>query len=371
MKGLIKILLDEAVGVPVGIAESAREVFEDLMYRLKYTPESKFNNNVNQLEFDLGNPNDKYNFADFQIAQLYCSLVFEEYPSIDKMSLVGLQVSHGGGITEKGDLKFEMVQIVNLKIRIGYPSTINFNKKDVIDLLEKNKLYIIPSLGHELKHSYDKFKNPVRTLKQSSQYNVYSEFRVPQQFVNEFMFNMYYMTQIEELVRPSEVYTLMNEKKITKKGFLNFFLKTNTFERLKSISNSSFEKFIQDIKTNMRDIEIIIMNFDEYKRSPEMVLEMSEEEKINIFLNALFITLYNKTLHSAQDTLKLNDPFAVIFMPQDEHRNRVKAIERMEKEMSKYEKNPRKYFVDTFKKNQINSQKIIQRISKVYSLLGD
>ena len=72
--------------------------------------------------------------------------------------------------------------------------------------MEKNKAGSVSSLAHELKHAYDNFKKPTEKVVDRSNYSGFQRSRSGVRPMDQFMFKLYFINQIENLVRPTESY---------------------------------------------------------------------------------------------------------------------------------------------------------------------
>ncbi len=234
MRDLIKKILREEVGVPRGIVDSAQRLYNDIISRLK---RKTITGNSNFI-LTFKNVNGKYSFSDFQdFESIKVEFEFKEYSETDMHKGI-LILGMGHNSQSRLDDGFELINLdtdnINLSIDLAIPETINeIDNKIIIKTLEDNKQMIVSSLSHELKHAYDGFKKPSEGLKQRSQYNVYSGTRFGIEEIDEFVYFLYFITVIENLVRPSEIYSLMQQGEISQKDFLNFISSNRTYSTLK------------------------------------------------------------------------------------------------------------------------------------------
>jgi len=361
MRDLIKKILKEEVGVPSGIADSAKVLYTDLISRLK---RKTITGNSN---FDLvfKNKDGKYSFSDFKdFENIKIEFEFVEYDEAGNPSHSGILIMGLGhqGEAQLNDL-FDLVNVVNktitLSITLAIPTSIpEITNKDIIKLLIDNQEMIISSLAHELKHAYDGYKKPTEKLKNRASYSTYSSVRTGIHEVDEFIYFLYFITTIENLVRPSEIYSLMQQGNITREDFLNFISSNRTYQTLKKINDFSVNGMISALKEKPEAMDNFISKNSTYD------VPVDIDKKIEIFFNVLYFELSKNILMRALRILK-NNFFETLFGVSEE---KQKFLDAYETEILRFKNNPLKYFEFQEKKFKFVSEKMMKRLSKLYSL---
>ena len=359
MRDLIKKILKEEVGVPRGIADSAQKLYNDIISRLK---RKTITGNSNII-LTFKNTNGKYSFSDYQdFENIKVEFEFDGYSETDThIGILILGLGHNG--QSQLDNGFRLINIddnkIKLSINLAIPDSINeVDNKIIIKTLEDNRQMIISSLSHELKHAYDGYKKPSETLKQRSQYGVYSGTRFGIEEIDEFVYFLYFITAIENLVRPSEIYSLMQQGEISQKDFLNFISSNKTYSTLKKINEFSIDKLIESLKQKPKQVDNLLSNVEDYEM-PDSI-----DEKINDLLKVIYLELQKKTLQRAHSMLT-NNFFEAMFGLSDE---KMKFLNSFESEILKFKNNPLRYFEFQEKKFKFVSEKMMKRLSKLYSL---
>ena len=359
MRDLIKKILREEVGVPSGIADSAQKLYNDIISRLK---RKTITGNSNFI-LTFKNTNGKYSFSDYQdFENIKVEFEFDGYSETDThKGILILGLGHNG--QSQLDNGFRLTNVdtdkIKLSINLAIPESINeVDNKIIIKTLEDNRQMIISSLAHELKHAYDGYKKPSETLKQRSQYGVYSGTRFGIEEIDEFVYFLYFITAIENLVRPSEIYSLMQQGEISQKDFLNFISSNRTYSTLKKINEFSIDKLIESLKQKPEQVDNLLSNVEDYEM-PDSI-----DEKINDLLKVIYLELQKKTLQRAHSMLT-NNFFEAMFGLSDE---KMKFLNSFESEILKFKNNPLKYFEFQEKKFKFVSEKMMKRLSKLYSL---
>lgn len=359
MRDLIKKILKEEVGVPRGIADAAQQLYNDIISRLKrktVTGNSNFT-----LRFK--NTNKKYSFSDFQkFETIDVEFEFDGYDEIDThKGILVLGLGHNG--MSQLDDGFRLINVdydtIKLSINLAIPTSISeVDNKIIIQTLQDNKSLIMSSLTHELKHAYDGYKKPSETVKQRSLYSAYSGTRFSIEELNKFVYYLYFITAIENLVRPSEIFSLMQQGDISQKDFLDFIRSNRTYSTLKDINEFSLENMIKSLKQKPEEIDEFLSNVEDYE-IPESI-----DEKINDLLKIVYFELQKNTLRRAYSILA-NNFFESLFGLSEE---KTKFLSSFENEILRFRNNPLKYFEFQEKKFKFVSEKMMRRLSKLYSL---
>lgn len=359
MRDLIIKIIQEEVGVPRGISDSAQKLYNDIISRLK----KKVITDDASLILNFKNIDEKYSFSDFnRFKNIKLEFELDEYSENEEHKGI-LIIGLGHNSQSVLDDGFKLINIdddtINLSINLGIPSsTTELNSKNIIKTLEDNKQLIISSLSHELKHAYDAFKKPVESLKQRSEYSTYSNTRFGIKEIDEFVFFLYFVTAVENLVRSSEIYSLMQQGEISQKDFLSFILGNKTYSTLKRINEFSFTELVESLKQKPEEVRQFLTLVEDYE------MPSSLDKKIDDLLKVVFLQLQKNIINRAQSTLS-NNFFETIFGLSDE---KIKFLTAYQKEILKFQNNPLKYYEFQEKKFKFVSEKMMKQISKLYSL---
>lgn len=366
MKQLIKKILREAVGVPTGITDSGKNIYEDLIDFLEGNPSYAIDGDTIELE----NKDGRYDFADFTSDYVNVEINVREIPH-DEYVILGMGVAGRTNLNKK-TLRLDMLDMdnIDIDIKVGYPENEEVDSNKVISLLKSDRVKIISSFVHEIKHRFDSIKKKSESVKERSIYNVFSNNRFGNEVVDQFMFDLYYMTLIESLVRPSELQSEFEQMGVTQEKFLKALQSQETYKILKRISEFSYEGFREKLKQNMDFVDFIVNNFQD-EEQPK-----NDEEKIDLFLKGLYITISNNKLNYTRRYLSSDvNPFAALFgifgggqIKDDMIEEKEALFEKITKELRKYQNNPTKYFEKVISDNSREAQRMIRKLSKLYSL---
>jgi len=252
MRDLIKRILKEEVGVPSGIADSAKRLYLDLITRLKRKTITG-NSNFNLL---FKNKDGKYSFSDFKnFENIKIEFEFEGYDIAENPSHSGVLIMGMGhqGEAQLNDL-FDLVNVTNntttLSITLAIPTSIpEITNKDIIKTLMDNQVMIVSSLAHELKHAYDGYKKPTEKLKNRASYSAYSSVRTGIHEVDEFI---YFLATAEDTISTYEDGEVL--------GSIIGKMKSDTFEIIDTQIISNTQKFegITLYENNDKEIHFLL-----------------------------------------------------------------------------------------------------------------
>lgn len=351
MKQIIKRYLSEAVGVPADIEKAANKLFNNII--------NQFDNQNFQDEYYFDNSDGKYSFSDFDFDGIDFNINLQPY-SGDELVFAGFGFGNKSEVNKSGKLESDSLEDLYLQASIAVPENLDdIDAEDIANLFRNDAPKIISVLAHELKHAYDAFKKPERSLKNFSKYQTYSNFRSGIEPIDKLMFDLYYIHAIESIVRPSEIYTLLSEKKITKKEFLDFLTSNETYQNLLKIRNFSYEGLRNDLKDMEPLIREIVSNFDSGE-VPE-----DTDELIDEFLNGVYQTMSRHTHQIANHFLVSSFTEALLGLPQ----YKQEILDDIEKDIMKYAENPLKFYEFIEKMFKFESMKAIKKLSKLYSLI--
>lgn len=350
---IIKKLLREAVGVPSDLMKATHYIYDAFISKLSsFDPSDeepqhrtiKFSNPISlgDMVFDKV----KFNFNIILSSQL------------DEVIILGWNTSERLAVDGTKIIGVGDYDTIDIGIRLAGPDDRPITNDEVINAIKKDETNSVSSISHELIHIYNQYKEKYRNIIQLGQYSAYSSINFNIRPINTFLRYLYFITNAENLVRPGEIYSIMVRNKINKQGFYDALLNTRTFKTLKDIENFSYEKFREELKNHMSEIERIFNHLDiNYS-------DMSEDEKVDKILELLLINISNKTMSSMVDAY--TTPIERVFGLSDD---KTEVLSKLEKTARKFVNNPEKYYLYQQKRMNMISKKVIQKISKVYSLL--
>ena len=347
-----KRYISEAVGVPENIIESAIKLYEH------------FYAYVSSLR-DI-NSQDKYKtqfMGDFRISDMKLSKINFNIEFIRRRDVEFMILGMGQASERFINSIFQVEAIIkddeiNLSIDLATPES--FKTEELTKFLKENESVLIPIMAHELKHGYDLFKNNVNNLYSSVEYHVFSNNRfggiTP---LSDFLFDSYYIHNIENLVRPTELAAHIHLKKIRPQDFYNFFVGNDIFKKLNKIKNSSYEKLRDNLKNYESQIDSLFDYFGEnYK---------TIDEKVDRVLELFYINITN---WKNDRILKLIYPYGVndplfAFMQTPEKNN---YLDEFFKKSGKYDDDYKSFYINEEKYQIRTATNMIKKLGRLYEL---
>lgn len=353
MRDKIRKLLREALGVPEGIADEAHRLYDDIMEMFM---SEDMDSNESEYRFTIDSI---FNIGDYQITSVDFELNIHVIGQLKEPTLLSFAFGNAHQVQVSRGIRLvnRLSEEVKLMSVVGVPND-EWTFKDVVNLYQDKKEKVISSFTHELKHAYDAFKRPIQSPYRLSMYAAYAGTQLGLRPIDRFVSDLYFMHTIESLVRPSELSSLMKQKGVTQKEFLNFLTNNDTYQRLKRISNFSVEGLKEELKEYVPKIDEILEGLEIPTDN------MSVDEKIEKMLEVTYLTITNIKAQSIQRNLSndfLEKITGTLRPEKREFFNRlINRISRFptHKEFFDYEEKMFKFV----------STKVMKKLSKLYAM---
>jgi hypothetical protein len=367
--------IKEAVGVPANIEIAAQNLYNDIIKKLK----NKEIGPEDVVKFKFTNKDGRYSFADFKPKFITVEFGLGTYSGDAIDNNTGNKITgglvHSMGFSRASKLNdvFDLISVdtdggVELNIDYAQPEDDEeWSGNKILDTMEKNKSNSISSLGHELKHAYDNFKKPIEKVVDRSNYSGFQRSRSGVRPMDQFMFNMYFINQIENLVRPTESYVeMVSDGVVTKEQFLKFLLNSKTYKTLVQIRDSSFDKLIEDLKGYETEIDDYLNNtVDNYDSS-----SLDIDDKVKYFLKVFAFATARK-VHEVRKQLltPVTNLFQMLFGGNDNPES-DKFLDSTLGDLVKMMDNPNKFYYTSIENMKKIAIKMMKKLSKLYSLIN-
>ena len=366
--------IKEAVGVPANIEIAAQNLYNDIARKLtnkKIGPEDV-------VKFKFLNKNGRYSFADYNPKFITVEFGLGSYSGDAIDNATGKKIEggliHGMGFSRSSKLNdvFDLVSVdsdgIELSIDYAQPEEEDeWSGNKILDTMKKNDDNSISSLAHELKHAYDNFKKPIEKVVNRSNYAGFQRSRSGVRPMDQFMFNMYFINQIENLVRPTETYTeMVSNGVVTKEQFLKFLLNSKTYKTLVNMRDYSFEKLVEDLKGYETEIDNYLNNtVDDYDSS-----SLNIDDKVQYFLK-VFAHVTAQKVHDVRKSLlsPVTNLFQLLFGGSD-NPEADKFLDSTLSDLTKMMNNPNKFYYTSIENMKKIAIKMMKKLSKLYSLLN-
>ena len=350
--------IKEVVGVPAGILKSAEQLYNNLLNVLEDT---------NDMEFVFrGTFKEEFSFpTKFKINDLDITSV-DVLVNYNVGNYKNLELSEAGyGFELNINYKRFMVVFMNepneVKLSMDFliPNNREVVFEELIEYMYEHKSLIVSTLAHELKHSYDSFKQPNR--KKTSQVE-YQSNAISDGFgiwaFKKFYTMLYLATTIEKLVKPTEVASRMGIGDINKKDFLFFLLNDNTYKDFNDLKNYSMGELISDLLKDENNL-----------RKINGLTNLNNVDFINKILKLGYMSLTTERIKSLGEFILKDNDRLLNMMGVD-----TPNMEYFLKQVNKYKKytnNPQDFFTKEIKFLNIVGDKMIKKLGKLYSIANE
>ena len=350
--------LSEAVGVPANIDTLASEIYNQVV--------SEIDEGYDLSEL-MGEPiilQGDFNISDLNFNAVVIKLDFS--PS-DDFAFIGMDVATGleGGknfnLTVPKKEKFNMV-IITFRFMVPVSQVDDINGRNIKDFLTgQGRVEVIASISHELKHFYDGFKSKGRkggSITRRAAYKTYTEGGFPLKSLTEFMYNLYFVHEIENTVRSSELAGAIRAGEITKKDFYEFLTQNRVYQRLKLIRDYSF----QDLKSElMGETDAIKKIFD--ANDVPYSEDDSDEKLVDTVLEIFVVTVADWKYSLLVDITRAFSKASAS--------DKKQFFAQQKQDMARFEDNPQGYFEYEIKNASKEAGILMKKLSKLYSITPD
>lgn len=367
-------LLNEIVGVPNNILEAAEKLYNEVEKHVKSinTKEDEYEFN-GRLDVDLGEKK-KIQVTDYILTVKTEEI--ENYEGKPDISSMGVLQSF---MFDRKILMKVSEKTAKLELVINFVVGENWEPYELFETMENDKVNQVASLAHELKHKYDKQAKPFSLIGKDAEYRAIQTagtFGIPA-IDRKFLRYAYFITGIENLVRPTEVASQMKSQNIKKSEFEEFTKTQRVFQELTEIKNYTFEKFIEDIKSNMERVDALLDYIG------EDYSDMTDDKKIKSVLDLVYINIANgkadifmdMTSDNMDDLIKMTSLFgqvpSVLIKKAKELEKTDEVRRKFLNSISKHQNNPIKFFEEEIENFSYVANKMLKRLVKLYSIAKD
>ena len=348
----------ESVGVPEGIVKSGQRLYDD--FKKEVIPLLKDGQTEYQVNFK---PKEPYKEGDEEITNVEINLTI--IPDSDDYGESNMQVYRKNTIGKVGNdyVLMKVNKNGTIILSIDKPVPEEWSVQEVIDSINNRKVQTISALSHELKHEYDDIKTPHTKIEKVSNYQSNTEmFNFPIGAIQRVFYDLYYLDDIENSVRPTELYAKLETKGIGKSGFLDY-LRKEYFIVMESMK-FSVDDMIKEIYKDMDSVDSFLGQVGDLGKNIE---DLTDEEKVNLILRIAYVSASNSRRQNYGDSLVDNPLESQLGFVGDKDTQ----FSNYEKSFDKYDKDLMKFYTDIEKYLRTTSTKVLKKLGKVYSLLPD
>lgn len=363
-------LLNEALGVPDGLPETAKRIYYDILNIIPPGADFKKLNGLNLIV--SGN----YRIADYNFNNVNLQINIEENNNFNLLGMGSGNESELGKDLKKnigsvGSVKNRYVQ-VSRDLRqhnpYGFDLSIIFSGpkmlrgEHILKYLIHFKNKIVKIIGHELMHLYDFYKNKKRNInKQVSNALSQQDLNINVPTFKNFSQIAYFLNSNENVVRMSEIASGIIDGNITKNEFYRFLAEDDTLNMLEMVSRYKFSDFKNDL---LADRDSVLNLFLKDNIIPPFLigyLKIDDRKYLEVamdFFKQVIMSGENFVLHGMLNTTSHNYTDA-------------EKQEIIRRQKLKKGKDGEQYFEKMFKKFNFEAEKVLRKIYKLYAMAKD
>jgi hypothetical protein len=297
----MKKQMNEARGVPAGITNYATKIFNDVLEKLK---SNNFQEGFTRFTTVVDAPG-KFLKDDkpVQISKINVYINFDFHPSsnikkivaanpevktkTNELLLTGLSMEFflAKDLTKNYNFKVASTETPILHINFLASEDLNDIQHNVYKLLNDNYDSFLSLFGHELKHHISMETKGEDDIALRTKYKVVSNPSDVTEYetLNDFIFNLYYLSLIENVVRPTELKTTLDNKKVTKKQFQQFYYDSEMYHKFDICEKTKYETLCNEL---LKDLE---------KSLPPIIFKhKTKSEVLEIILKKTFINMVDE-----------------------------------------------------------------------------
>lgn len=352
--------LTEEAGVPTNVVDIARQIYDKIMSTIK--PNIDLEDFLDNEIILKGN----FQINDFNFSKINVGFQVDDLNDFnlkgkDIKALV-LGMAHRGTVEFAKNFNYTVTNEPN-KVNLFINVAVNdeTTTQDLIDDFKKERVVMVSSLSHELKHAYDesvykKVETPGRV-----NYSIGSERSFGNiQPINEFIKFMYFAHTTENLVRPTELYAMLDELGISREDFYKFITSNSTYQTYKKGSQFTYEYLREEL---LKVIPEIKETFD--NNNIDYPKNLSDKDMVDFTLMEFYDTL--KNWKAGIMNRMLTTEFMETFM--GFQGKKKEYFEKYLKSISRFDEDYEQFF--RYETKQINHicLKMTKKISKIFSLI--
>lgn len=360
MRKLIERVIQEEVGVPKNIYESADLITDRVYYELKNILSG--GGNVDNGDYDMVfSVNTTIN--DLTIKRVNFSVQIK-YANVEGLELMG------AGFNPRPSLDYDKFVYVSkenpsnahLMLKFYIPSDDEVSKEDFFNYYLENRGRVVNNISHELKHAYDYYKKPEESFADSIEYQSVVNYGLGFIPLHEFFFKLYYSNKTENLVRATEVYSSMRDEDIDTNKFLEFLLSNEVYTQYNELANYSYDMLINALRADIKNLRKGIVHYN--LKAPK-----SDDDVIQLVLRIAYVNIANLKIKNLSDLLTTDFIEEMIgFDPESE---KGKYFRKNAQKFSKYQNNYLDFYKTEIEKFNKIGNLMIKKISKLYSIAKD
>lgn len=372
---IVKRVLAEKMGVPDNISETAEQLYNEI-YNHFSSDTTKLSPNDQPPRLDLIGD---YDVSDYHFKAVYVFVTPKKHvdptakPAFLMFQVASPQkVQNYRFVSSSDSSKFAL----NIVVAVGDVWSLS----DVADSMNDEKDHVISVLSHELHHAYVGYKVPSESPQKRTEYAAVQSIKLYDiEPIAKFLHYSYYIHSAEDIVRPSELYSLMRTKGITKSQFRKFFEENDIVKMLKDIRNFTLDGMIKDLYNYIPQIDKLYDFIEQDQDFPVKLRRPSSDKGKIITLLKIIFELLNRAkigeyFNFLKSTITPMDLVASILGREhnapDPFKERDKMLNMYIKKIQKY-KNYQDFFVNEQKRLNFVADNRLRKLAKLYDMAKD
>jgi hypothetical protein len=363
MKTILKQLLREALGVPKNLTKLAELAYDEFLERIKRElPNDNGFGGFKEEIYLRGN----FWLGDFSFNKIIIELNIKDSKGITEPKVYSMANSNRTSL-DSSNMQIKNENLPN-EIRLNVKVAVNQTNTniDIIDVLSNERQTYITWFAHELMHAYDAYKKTNNNLSKRIDYEVAKQLQFGIKPLDDFFYNLYFIHDIENVVRPSEIASGIEINNVSKKDFIEFLMKNETYVILKKINSLTMSDFIRDLIAESDTIK------ETLKRSNVQVpRDIPDTELVIMLLNLIFDNVRHMKINELRDYLSrhTNPLKSLLGIGNDEERFQ-EFYQNYIIEMGKF-KTYDEFYNYEFKNNKHVTDMLLKKIHKLYAMAKD
>lgn len=358
---------NEAVGVPDDLIRRSeiltQKVIDLVSESEPVESDTQYNNDIYTFVDDINFEIYGEDFNTFKLILNVQKGVLRRGIEIDDVVIAGFAMSSNSKF-DRETARLQKIHEGEITMSISFATKGKYEIKDLVECLSKYD-ELMPIVAHELKHAYDSVYKPHESVYGRARYHSITTLQrvTPLKSIINFAYGCYYTIIEENLVRSTEMAGRMKEKGITKKNFSEWFHQTEVVKKLSEIRDLTFDKFTQDLYDDIDAVKNFLNDF--YDLS-----DLNNSEIVYVLLEFVANNFYEIMEGSIGSVIQSGIDLSELI----EGRNPKKINLLMKKfasEVKKYSEDPLRFFEDKIKENSKTAEKMIKKLSGLYSLAPD
>lgn len=367
----LKTILSEALGVPDGLYETSKDVYNLIVEFLESNISlSDTVDDVGTLNWEIyGN----WKINDLEIKVINIILEIQQYNDV---RFLGMTFNQKGVKVNLPNVISPVSDEIKITINLGAPIDTIFG--EIINFLKKDKPELLSSIAHELKHAYDFYKKGEHRIEKYVEYSASQKDIVGLRSIRDLIYASYYLHDFENLVRPSEMYSYLMSIDTTKETFLDDLNDSLIIKHIKDARTVTYQDMYEDLLSQITSVYTIIKNTN----PPFDKQNVSKTTLVDYLLFLIRKTMINNRLDMLMSSAQPS-PQEALFAALTGQRTQGELL--FDKFLDKITSGG-KYYVDEFdiqktpklneefftkKIKQINfeGEKMFRKLAKIYALL--